>query len=226
MNNTLKYTHATGHVPTDWDPDWVKTFEADHTDPETGQAQHPTEQDWHNHLLSLKYPGNGPNGTWTQPDWLLYRQVRTIIGNDLLSEIGKRGGIGALLYTAAGMLGGAFGMRVDLRSLIPKFHKCQAGPDGTTIILSSMVPQGTGAITLGNVMVIDPTRDCQAVRAHEYIHVLQYRKYGIGYKAEYERAGGYYNWQNNSLEVSAVEVERLYEANPWLPRPWELRCVP
>jgi hypothetical protein len=165
-NNPLRYTDSTGHDPEDWDLAWVERYKAAH-----GGAG-PIEQDWQDYLLSLQYPGTGPNGAWTEADWLVYYQVTSWLGADLLSQIGQTGSFGAAFYTSLGILG------VNLAN-----WNLQPGPDGTWIAVSEMVPPGVPAWTWGNVIILRPdvAKD-RYYRLHEYVHVLQYRFKGSAAK--------------------------------------------
>ncbi len=192
------------------DPLWAESFRTGHG------GREPTEQDWQDHLLSLGYPGTGPEGAWSEADWAVYHEVQATLGSALLSRIGRRGGLGAAFYTALGALLALF--------------RLQPGPDGTRVALGRPFPRGpipprTGGWTLGNVIIL-PQEEAESRRllTHEYVHVLQYRETGILYGYRYARQR-FYDWTNNVYEQQAVKVEGLYRTHPWLPPLWEMHWV-
>lgn len=192
----------------------MKRFEQEHG------GQSPSPQDWLDYLFSLSHPGTGPNGTWTKADWDAYSQVRSILGNQLLSQIGQRGGIGTGLY---GLLGQ--GIEAISTRGHPFLAQWIGGPDGTIIILTDiLLPDDVYAMTLGNTIIIRPLRDNPALRAHEYVHVLQYRSLGTPFLKEYVDKGGFNN-PDNLLERPAYDVQGIYESNSWLPPIWEFPYV-
>jgi hypothetical protein len=172
----------------------------------------PIEQDWQDYLLSLQYPGTGPNGAWTEEDWQVYYQVTSWLGADLLSQIGQTGGWGIAFYTVFG---------VNLAGL-----DLQPGPDGTWIAVSENFPFGVvppGDVqgwTLGNVIILRPdvAKD-RYYRLHEYVHILQYRFKGVGFVRDYADEG-LYNWRTNAYERQAEQVRLLYLQYAWLPPVW------
>jgi len=197
-NNPLRYTDSTGHDPEDWDPAWVERYKAAHG------GSGPTEQDWQDYLLSLQYPGTGPNGAWTEANWLVYYQVTSWLRADLLSQIGQTGGFGVAFYTGLGILG------VNLAN-----WNLQPGPGGTWIAVSEMVPPGQAAWTFGNLIIMIPSvKGDIPLLMHEYVHVLQYRFTGIGYGPDYLL------WRKDAYEKPAREVRLLYTQHTWLPPIW------
>ncbi|MDH7488644.1 MAG: hypothetical protein QHH80_03950 [Anaerolineae bacterium] len=191
------------------DPDWVADFRATH-------GRDPNEQDWQDYLLSLRYPGTGPNGEWLERDWQVYYRLVDLLGGDLLSRIGKPGGHGTGFYSGIG----AF----------LALWKLEPGPDGTRIAYARNFPAGgippnTTGWTWGNtILILESERNNRPLLMHEYTHVLQYRYKGIGYVPNYLK-GGVYNWDNNPYEMQGVEVQQIYEWNPWLPPIWEIVWV-
>ncbi len=193
-----------------WDAAWVSSFRASHG------GREPAEQDWQDHLLSLRAPGSGPGGSWTDGDWQTYYLLRETLGPELLAQIGRRGGLGVACYSGLGAL-------LALWRLEP-------GPDGTRIAYARPFPRGgippdTGGWTWGNTIIIgEDERGDRPILEHEYVHVLQYRRKGILYAPSYLRHG-LYNWAENPYEVQAVKVQGMYQAWPWLPAVWELPVV-
>jgi len=68
----------------------------------------------------------------------------------------------------------------------------------------------------------------RALLIHEYVHVLDYRAQGVGYLGSYAsgmatagRSGQGVGSAANPLEARNHQVETIYEANPWLPPPWD-----
>ncbi|MCL4458916.1 MAG: RHS repeat-associated core domain-containing protein, partial [Chloroflexi bacterium] len=67
-NNPVKYSDPTGHYP--WDPDpWAEEFRLIH-------GRYPTEEDRRDREFSLRNPGSGPGGAWTEEDWKAYGMAR------------------------------------------------------------------------------------------------------------------------------------------------------
>lgn len=116
------------------------------------------------------------------------------------------------------------------------------GSDGTRIYLGGIVPEGAGAWTFGNNIIIsqstiDAVHDgrislerYRALIIHEYVHVLQYRKLGASFLPSYFSAGvntavttkhlQSFGNNRNPFESPAYRVEELYTAHPRLPAPW------
>ena len=199
--------HAVGVHPAPWDAVWVAEFKAAHG------GRDPNEQDWQDHLLSQRYPGNGAGGKWSDADWQTFYRLVDLLGGDLLSQIGKKGGSGTGFYTSLGVL--------------LAFWRLEDGPDGTRIGYTrnfpvGSVPPNTTGWTWGNViLLLETERANRALLMHEYSHVLQYRFRGIGYVPNYLK-GGLYNWETNPSEMQAVEVQQIYDWNAWLPPIWEI----
>jgi len=220
LNNPLRLVDPSGHDP--MDPGWVANYEAAHD----GRA--PTEQDWEDRQFSLANPGTGSGGAWTGADWETYSQVRGILGPRLLSEIGK---------------GHSPGIWEELASadLVLNAHKpveditAVAGPDGTEIYVGGTVPGKADAWTWGNMIIINQgyvqshsANDLRALIAHEYTHVLQYRALGFTFVPDYVwsgigavKSGRGFGSSANAFEMPAYEIQHIYEANPWLPAPWD-----
>lgn len=196
------------HMPPPWDLLWVAEFKAAH------DGREPNEQDWQDHLLSERYAGNGMDGQWLQRDWLAYYELVDRLGGDLLSQVGKTGGHGAGFYSGVGVL--------------LAFWKLEDGPDGTRIAYARNFPVGgippnTTGWTWGNtILILETERNNRALLMHEYTHVLQYRFKGIGYVPSYLKVGGVYNWDNNPYEQQGVDVQRIYDREPWMPPIWEI----
>jgi hypothetical protein len=128
-----------------------------------------------------------------------------------------------------------------------------AGPDSTRIYLGGGVPPNENAWTFGNNIIIgtatltalglrpssirsfadihlDPRLN--ALVAHEYTHVLQYRYYGGGFFSRYfaqaykvlretgslSQTGG----PLNALEAPAYGIQSIYGFDPTLAGPWYL----
>ncbi len=163
--------------------------------------------------LTLRYPGTGLSGAWTERDRQVYRQLLAQVSAPLLAQIGRRGGPGIAFYSAIGAL-------LALGRLEP-------GPDGTRLAFRRPFPRGavapgTTGWTWGNTIILDESRrGDDALLLHEYVHVLQYRCAGLTYIPNYARQG-LYNWSHNAFEKQAVLVEGLYRAHPWLPPLWEI----
>ena len=64
----------------------------------------------------------------------------------------------------------------------------------------------------------------RAARAHEYYHVLCVRDMGPGtfYFGYLFLAIGYGTREAHPLEAGAYAIERIYQANTWLPHPSEV----
>lgn len=206
---TILHHDAGASGPQPPDLDWVADFQSAH-----GRA--PNEQDWQDHLLSLRYPGSGHNGEWLERDWQVYYRLVDLLGGDLLCQVGKPGGRGAGFYSSVGAL-------LALWRLEP-------GPDGTRIAYvrnfpAGGIPPNTTGWTWGNtILILESERDNRPLLMHEYTHVLQYRHKSIRYVPDYLK-GGLYNWDNNPYEMQGVEVQQIYEWNPWLPPIWEIVWV-
>ena len=70
-NNPLKFVDPSGHTgrsPKDKDPAWAERFTTKH-------GYGPTWQDYFDYQFSLLHPGSGPNGTWTDQDWIDYHNT-------------------------------------------------------------------------------------------------------------------------------------------------------
>ena len=67
-NNPLKFVDPSGRAPggAEWDQDWVDEFTRNHN------GQPPTLRDWEARQYSLRNPGSGPGGSWTDQDWEIY----------------------------------------------------------------------------------------------------------------------------------------------------------
>jgi len=66
-NNPVKYLDPSGHDPID--AAWEQAFYAAH-------GSMPTDQDRRDRFFSILYSGSGPDGAWTDSDWILYNQHR------------------------------------------------------------------------------------------------------------------------------------------------------
>ncbi len=213
-NNPLGYVDPSGHVPKHWDPTWVANFKEAHDD------RDPTDRDWADYQFSLQHPGTGPNGTWTEQNWVAYTNVRQELGDDLLERIGQP--------TPIPNWKPAYRTGYDEKYRTP-------GPDSTDIYIgnSPIIPPErdnvkVNAITIGNAIFMRPRNEPASKRAdeirftviHEYVHVLQYRHFGgLSYMFYYWQEG-LSAWDTNKFERQAIRVEQIYRENPWLPAPW------
>ncbi len=156
---------------------------------------------------------SGRPPAWTDEQRRIYGELLTVLGPDLLRQVGRRGGPGAILLSLIG------------RALV--LGHAEPGPDGTRVAYVRSFPHGTlppntGGWTWGNVIAILPEdRDNRPRLLHEYVHVLQYRREGLRYPWRYLRSG-LYNWEHNPYEVQAVRAEEYYIQYAWLPPLWEI----
>ncbi len=236
-NNPLGLVDPSGYVPQDQYQAWVRRFEAAHTDRQV------TERDWRDYQFSLEHPGTGPNGTWTMQNWVAYSRVRQELG-DLIEHVGTSNEpIRHYIHHEPDLsrFRGPQEAQVNHPTVPTRnesFTGTQevAGPDGTTIVIghSPQIPPGQNAITLGEVFYVKPAENFDKMRAtviHEYVHVLQWRKYGVHFVHNYYvpphlRQGApqpIKDWLGLGavdLEQQARRIQRIYEDNPWLPAPW------
>ena len=239
-NNPLGLVDPTGYVPQDQYQAWVKRFEAAHQDREV------TERDWLDYQFSLEHPGTGPNGTWTKQNWVAYSRVRQELG-DLIEHVGTSNDSNEPLrhYIHHEPDLSRFREPQEKQVTHPtvpvrneSFIGTQevGGPDGTTIVVGHhpIIPPGNNAITLGDTFYVKPDENFDVVRArviHEYVHVLQWRKYGVNFVHNYYvpphlRQGApqpLKDWLGLGavdLEQQAQRIQRIYRQNPWLPAPW------
>lgn len=153
-------------------------------------------------------------GASAEAERRIYEELLALLGADLRRRIGQRNGPGAACLSLIG------------RALVLG-HRAEPGPDGTRLVYVRNWPRGTlpphtGGWTWGSVIALLPEeRGNRPLLLHEYVHVLQYRQYGIRYPWRYLR-GGLYNWATNPFEVQAVQVEQYYIRYPWLPPLWEM----
>jgi hypothetical protein len=230
LNNPLKYSDPSGHandpnaqggIGARWDPEWVERFTKAH-----GGA-YPGWQDWFDYQLSLNWPGTGPGGVWTNQDWREFSEVRSLLGEALLRQIGQQGGIqvsilgslGAYLYdpwipipTESGWL---------LVRWFPQQGTLQAGPDGTRVGRVRNWPNGiilgqSPGFALGNVVILSVDFRAPWTFEHEYVHVLQYRAYGFRALANYAFCRG----ARSSVDLQALDVDSYYSTHNWLPGMW------
>ena len=72
-NNPLKFVDPTGQTREQegWDSDWADEFVENH------HGRRPRVADWEARQHSLLHPGSGPDGSWTDQDWVdhYYRQA-------------------------------------------------------------------------------------------------------------------------------------------------------
>lgn len=162
-------------------------------------------------------------GTWTAQDWATFSDVKTTLG-DLLREVGHPQDAASIYDLYGPIIIRAANIEYELQGdWIP-------GPDGTSIRRGA-VPTTAIAVTTGNTITLRrdlhlSRRRARALLAHEYTHVLQYRRVGWTFWGRYF-VEGLNNWETNSFEVPAVHIERIYSdpSNDWLPPPWELGDV-
>ena len=138
-------------------PSWV-------TDPIAAQSGR-------NRGLRARYPGSGPDGAWTANECAVYDALLSLVGPDLLGQVGRRGGPGIAFYS---LLGRALAL-----------GRGEPGPDGTRVVYRRNFPRGTlppntGGWTWGNTIVLLPEdRGNRPRLLHEYVHVLQYRREAV-----------------------------------------------
>jgi len=239
-NNPVKYSDPSGHMLWSgpdggsydgWDRAWAEEYAHNHG------GLYPDARDCQERLLSLRYPGTGAGGSWTAEDWQVYGGNGGLIDQlgPLVDHIGDSASLSGLLYGSVGSLLANSGPGLVLPTPLGQVASAIAGitgdskpgPDGTTIYAPSIVPPGTGGITLGNTILIASSKISDDTKRHEYVHVLQYREYGLGFGLQYLR-GGAYNWYGNEdrppnpYEAQALNIEGYYRDHYWLPPIWEL----
>ena len=240
-NNPLGFVDPTGYARKDWNQAWVERYKEAHDE------RDPTDNDWSDYQFSLQNPGTGSNGTWTKQDWVVYSTVRKELG-DLTEHVRtsnkpSREPIRHYIHHEPDLsrFRGPQEAQVNHPTVPTRnesFTGTQevAGPDGTTIVIghSPQIPPGQNAITLGEVFYVKPAENFDKMRAtviHEYVHVLQWRKYGVNFVHNYYvrphlRQGATQpikDWLGLGavdLEQQARRIQRIYEDNPWLPAPW------
>jgi RHS repeat-associated protein len=231
LNNPLKYTDpsgsendpfAQGGIASGWDPEWVERYKQAHS------GDYPRWQDWFDYQLSLSWPGTGPNGSWTDRDWQDYTQVRSLLGESLLREIGHHGGIQVALLGLLGMylydpMIPTFdtpGWRMS--SLFPEQEGALTpGPDGTMVGWAKDWPQGiivgqAGGFALGNVIILSVDHPDNSTLCHELTHVLQYRAAGFSVLFDYLFRG----MDKSATDLQAQAVDKHYGSLNWPPPIW------
>jgi hypothetical protein len=231
LNNPLKYSDPSGHanypdsqgaVAGAWDPEWVERFKKAH-----GGA-YPGWQDRFDYQLSLSWPGTGPGGSWTEQDWREYHEVRTLLGEALLRQIGEQGGVevsilgalGAYLYDPWILIPGESGW-LPMRLFPQQQGTLQAGADDTWVGPVRNWPRGiilgqAGGFALGNVVILSVDFADPWTFYHEYAHVLQYRAYGVATLRNWLTGGR----SNSRVDQQAQSVARYYSHHDWLPPMW------
>ncbi len=211
-NNPVKYADPSGHDPSQYDSQWVTRFKAAH------HGQDPTEQDWHEYQFSLRFPGSGPAGAWTDRNWTMFHRLLNELGPRLLGQIGYPEHAGFLVDLVSSQL-------VNRQGLSQRVIGQLA--DGVEIA-EGWVPPGIAAWTFGNVIIVPEGTNTskpewKALLAHEYVHALQYRaEGGWAFIPRYLSAPESYRQKPD--EVTAYNVQDIYESDPdrWLPMPWQL----
>jgi RHS repeat-associated protein len=212
LNNPLKLIDPSGLSPADWDTEWVKEYRDKH------DGAKPTEQDWLDYQLSLRYPGTGPGGDWSTDDWEVYALVRSILGPDLLAQIGQGGSLQVDICTTVGQ---TVGLRGDGKHMLG----VRNGKDGFMIWLQSPVPQGMGGMTIGELVMVPEGFSYESHRgvvAEEYVHVLQFRDQGVLMLIQYPIELLFKGYGDQiSYEAVGWAINDIYEEHRWLPFPWE-----
>jgi len=231
LNNPLKYSDPSGHandpnaqggIGAGWDPEWVGRFKKAH-----GGA-YPGWQDWFDYQLSLGWPGTGAGGSWTEQDWREFYEVRTLLGEALLRQIGQQGGVQVAILSALGRylydpwipIHTSSGL-LRLRLFPWQQGSLQANVDATWVGNVRNWPNGiilgrSPGFALGNVVILSTDFRALWTLEHEYVHVLQYRAHGVAALGNWLLGG-----QAGSLvDLQAQGVARYYSQHAWVPPMW------
>jgi len=154
--------------------------------------------------------------------------VRTLLGEVLLRQIGQPGGIEAAILGALGAylydpwIATPNEPVWSQKRLFPQQQgSLQAGEDGTWVGRvrnwpNGIIPGQTPGFALGNVVILSTDFRVPWTFEHEYVHVLQYRAYGVGALANYLLRGG----ANSPVDLQAQAVDLYYSRHNWLPGMW------
>jgi RHS repeat-associated protein len=236
LNNPLKYSDPSGHandpnaqggIGAGWDPEWVARFKDAH-----GGA-YPKWQDWFDYQLSLGWPGTGDGGSWTEQDWREYHELRSLLGDALLRQIGAPGGIDVAILGALGayLYDPWLPIRDESRWLRRRLFPQQQGAlqadvDATWVGHVRNWPRGiilgqARGFALGNVVILSIDFPDPWTFYHEYVHVLQYRAWGLATLGNWLMGGQ----GAGRVDLQAGAVARYYTQRPWLPPMWVILHV-